>query len=123
MKISDDTKKKLKNLRTEENGLEKASLEDVLLWLLQDEEGDVGVKDAGAEAVPGPKKKRKILVCDALYTLELISERSGMLEYLTGFELSDVQLLTKRFQEVRIVVLVFCFFAWRGHAPILSLFF
>jgi len=39
-------------------------------------------------------------VRDPLYSLEILSEREGMLYYLTGFERSEVDLLVKRFQEV-----------------------
>jgi hypothetical protein len=109
MKVSSDTKKKLKNLMTEENGLDKASLEEVVLWLLKESAGADGGEDADGEAAPGPEKRRKIYVREPLYSLEILLERNGMLEYLTGFEVSEFQLLTKRFQEVRSVSQFFCF--------------
>ena len=47
-----------------------------------------------------PAKKRRIDVRDALYSLEILSERRGMLEYYTGFDRPAVDLLIKRFREV-----------------------
>ena len=40
-------------------------------------------------------------VREPLYSLEILAEREGMLYYLTGFERSEVDLLVKRFAEVR----------------------
>lgn len=48
-----------------------------------------------------PVKRRKINVREPLYSLELLSERPGMLEYYTGFDRSAVDLLIRRFSEVR----------------------
>ena len=48
-----------------------------------------------------PVKRRKINVREPLYSLELLSERAGMLEYYTGFDRPAVDLLTRRFSEVR----------------------
>jgi hypothetical protein len=59
-----------------------------------------------------PVKRRKINVREPLYSLELLSERAGMLEYYTGFDRSAVELLIRRFSEVRL---------WRTFFP-LSLF-
>ena len=46
-------------------------------------------------------KRRKINVREQLYSLEILSEREGMLEYYTGFDRSHVDLLVRRFSEVR----------------------
>lgn len=53
------------------------------------------------------KKKGNFDVRTPLYSLEILSERKGMLYYLTGFDRSEVDLLVKRFKEVKIVVM-FC---------------
>jgi hypothetical protein len=47
-----------------------------------------------------PPKRRKIYVQDALYSLELLTERRGMLEFCTGFDRPAVDLLIRRFCEV-----------------------
>ena len=107
MKISSGLKKKLENLRSEENELKKASLEEVVAWLLKGHGAAIGVDDAEDEPSLGPEKRRKLNVRTPLYSLEILSEREGMLYYLTGFERSEVDLLVKRFEEVKIVVL-FC---------------
>jgi hypothetical protein len=123
MKISTGLKKKLKTLRTEENGLEKASLEEVIAWLLKGHGATVDVEDAEDEASPGPEKKRKVNVRDPLYSLEILSEREGMLYYLTGFERSEVDLLVERFGEVRMSVIFFACSTLHAHAPLWCLLF
>jgi hypothetical protein len=69
-----------------------------------------GPQDDGEEESPSdnegedsgePEKRRKINVREPLYSLELLSERPGMLEYYTGFDRSAVDLLIRRFSEVR----------------------
>ncbi len=52
------------------------------------------------EDVGEPVKRRKIDVRPPLYSLELLSERRGMLEYYTGFDRPAVDLLIRRFSEV-----------------------
>jgi hypothetical protein len=107
MKISSGLKKKLENLKTTESGLDKASLEEVVAWLLERQDGAVGSEEPGSEESAGPGKRRKINVREPLYSLELLSEREGMLYYLTGFERSEVDLIVKRFGEVRKSLVVF----------------
>ena len=45
-------------------------------------------------------KKRKINVRAPLYSLELLADREGMLQYLTGFDRESIDLLTQRLGEV-----------------------
>jgi hypothetical protein len=80
-----------------------------------------GSQDEGEEDSPSnnegeddgePVKRRKINVREPLYSLEILSEREGMLEYYTGFDRSDVDLLVRRFSEVRrkcCFFFLFCF--------------
>ena len=104
MKISSGLKTKLENLKTTGNGLDKASLEEVVAWLLERQDGAVGGEEPGIEESAGPGKRRKINVREPLYSLELLSEREGMLYYLAGFDRSEVDLIVKRFGEVRRVL-------------------
>lgn len=62
------------------------------------EEGPASESDG--EGGIAPQKRRRIDVRDALYSLEILSERRGMLEYYTGFDRPAVDLLIKRFREV-----------------------
>jgi hypothetical protein len=123
MKISSGLKKKLKNLRSEENELEKASLEEVVAWLLKGHGVAIGADDAEDEPSLGPEKRRKLNVRTPLYSLEILSEREGMLYYLTGFERSEVDLLVKRFREVTIIAMFCMCPSLRAHAPPLCLLF
>ena len=59
-----------------------------------DDDGDDGGDDGR------PVRRRKLNVREPLYSLEILSERLGMLEYLTGFGRGDVDLLIRRLQEV-----------------------
>lgn len=61
---------------------------------------EVSSSGSDGEDVGEPAKKRRIDVRDALYSLEILSERRGMLEYYTGFDRPAVDLLIKRFREV-----------------------
>ena len=69
-----------------------------------DADDDAGMEEEEAQA---PQKKRKQNVRPPLYSLEILSDREGMLYYLTGFERSEVDMLVKRFGEVKIFGL-FC---------------
>jgi len=60
-----------------------------------------------------PVKRRKIDVREPLYSLDILAERPGMLEYYTGFDRAEVDLLIRRFSEVSLwlvffPLLVFC---------------
>ena len=61
---------------------------------------EVPSSGSDGEDVGEPAKKRRIDVRDALYSLEILTERRGMLEYYTGFDRPAVDLVTKRFREV-----------------------
>jgi hypothetical protein len=92
--------KTLKNKRE----INAKSIDDVIKWLLDkhldqgDADGSAGMEEEEAD---GPRKQRKVNVRDPLYSLEILSEREGMLYYLTGFERSEVDLLVKRFGEIQ----------------------
>jgi hypothetical protein len=60
-----------------------------------------------------PVKRRRIDVREPLYSLEILAERPGMLEYYTGFDRPTVDLLIRRFSEVRLerVFFLFCCYA------------
>ena len=104
------TAERLKDLKKNNPDIDASSIDDVVKWLLdkhmdqEDADGDAGLEEGEPD---GPQKKRKLDVRTPLYSLEILSERKGMLYYLTGFERSEVDLLVKRFEEVNIVVL-FC---------------
>jgi hypothetical protein len=53
----------------------------------------------------------------------ILSDREGMLYYLTGFERSEVDLLVKRFGEVKICGLFRSCSSLRGYVPLLCLLF
>jgi hypothetical protein len=52
-------------------------------------------------------KRRRIDVREPLYSLEILAERPGMLEYYTGFDRSAVDLLIRRFSEVSLRLVFF----------------
>jgi hypothetical protein len=56
---------------------------------------------------PGPEKRRKVLVAEALYSMEILRERHGFLEFLTSFDEPEIKLLIKRFSEVCCCVFFF----------------
>jgi hypothetical protein len=99
----------LKDVKKNKREINAKSIDDVIKWLL-DKHLDQGDADGAAgmeeEEADGPQKERKLNVRDPLYSLEILSEREGMLYYLTGFERSEVDLVVKRFGEV----LYFCLF-------------
>jgi hypothetical protein len=101
VEVTVDTREKLKKLK-EDNGAK--SIDAVITALLEEqqerEEADV-VEDLDQEEGDAPAKRRKIDVRDALYSLELLTERRGMLEFCTGFDRAAVDLLIRRFREVR----------------------
>lgn len=100
IKVSSETKEKLKDWKREYG----ASSLDELLQSLVMEGRDLGAaaaangddKDGEEELV----KRRKIDVREPLYSLDLLSEREGMLQCLTGFTRVDIDLLVRRFREV-----------------------
>ena len=67
----------------------------------QQQQGEAdGVERHDQEGADEPMKRRKIYVRDALYSLELLTERRGMLEFCTGFDRPAMDLLIRRFGEV-----------------------
>jgi hypothetical protein len=117
LKVSRETRALLKKVKKD---IDAKSI-DVVNWLL-DKHMDQGDADGSAgmeeEEAGGPRKQRKVNVRDPLYSLEILSEREGMLYYLTGFERSEVDLLVKRFGEVRMSVFIFSTLTLRVHAPL-----
>jgi len=120
------TLEELKKLKKNNRDIDAKSIDDVIKWLLGnhldhgDADGDAGMEE---EEAHGPQKKRKQNVRTHLYSLEIVSEREGMLYYLTGFERSEVDLLVKRFEEVKIFGLFCSCPSLRAYAPLLSLLF
>ena len=68
----------------------------------QAEVEEVPSSNSEGEDVGEPVKRRRIDVQEQLYSLEILSERRGMLEYYTGFDRLAVDLLIRRFTEVRL---------------------
>ncbi len=74
------------------------------------------------EDVGEPVKRRRIDVREPLYSLEILKERAGMLEYYTGFDRAAVDLMIRRFSEVSLnhvffPLLLFCQEASSGYGP------
>ena len=122
VKVSVDTKKKLKEWKKRFG----AKSIDALLQSMDPEEMDpeapAGASADEGEDVGEPVKRRKINVREELYSLEILSEREGMLEYYTGFDRPTVDLLIRRFSEVRLervffLLLSFCQEASCGYGP------
>ncbi len=101
LKVSQDTCSSLKKLKAESNA---KSVDAVIQELMSRPKGQVG-QDGGSgsekEGSGEPVKRRKIDVREPLYSLEILKERTGMLEYYTGFDFPGVELLIRRFREVR----------------------
>jgi hypothetical protein len=78
-------------------------------------------ENSGGEEDGGEERRRKINVREPFYSLEMLDERHGMLEYYTGFERPVVDLLIRRFSEVsgRITFFLSGCSAWRR--PLISL--
>ena len=101
MDVERDALGELKKLKADHD-LKTTS--DVVRMLLDHYHGRGDAPESEADEVEDddePVKRRKINVRDELYSLEILSEREGMLEYYTGFDRSDVDLLVRRFSEVR----------------------
>jgi hypothetical protein len=101
VEVSLETREKLKE-KKDELGLR--SVDAVVQHFLsgpQDDGEEESPSDNEGEDSGEPVKRRKINVREPLYSLELLSKRPGMLEYYTGFDRSAVDLLIRRFSEVR----------------------
>ena len=99
------------DLKEWKDGQGHKSMSDAIAALLRDAQGGAG--DDGDDGDDGenedvPRRRRKLNVRDALYSLDILSERVGMLEYLTGFERGEVDLLIRCLQEVIFHPLFFC---------------
>ncbi len=102
VEVSVDTREELKKLKAD---LEAKNIDAVINWLLgkHPDQGDAdGRASMEEEEADEPQERRKLNVRSPFYSLEILSERKGMLYYLTGFERSDVDLLVKRIGEVKI---------------------
>jgi hypothetical protein len=103
----------LKKLKAD---LELKTTSDVVRMLLDHYHGrgDAPESEENEDDDDGePVKRRKVDVREALYSLEILSERPGMLEYYTGFDRPAVDLLIRRFSEVSLsrvffLLLLFC---------------
>lgn len=107
VEVSLDTREKLKKVR-EDMGAK--SIDAVITALLNERQPQIDAdvaENSDQEEGPVPPKRRKIYVQDALYSLEVLSERRGMLEYYTGFDRSAVDLLIRVFSEVRTNIFFF----------------
>jgi hypothetical protein len=99
--IDHDVHEDLKKVKTD-NGLKKMG--DAVRVLADHYFGRVDTPESEeneGEDAGEPEKRRKINVREELYSLEILSERDGILEYYTGFNRSEVDLLVRRFSEVR----------------------
>jgi len=101
-------------LKKRKAALEVKSIDKLLRALLDmdQDHGDADGDDAASssssdEQQHAPRKQRKINVRDALYSLDTVSERPGMIESLTGFDRATVDLLVRRFTEVSICCVFF----------------
>ena len=108
--VKSGTLNKLQNLKTDTKA---KSIDAVLQWLIElvsGEEASVHAEEPEKDEAPGAPKRRKIYVAEPLYTMEILRERRGMLEYLTSFEYSDIQLLVRRLvKQARFFFRFFCF--------------
>ena len=76
----------------------------------------VGSDEDEVEDVGEPVKRRRIDVREPLYSLDVLAERPGMLEYYTGFDRAEVDLLIRRFSEVSIGLVFFPLLSFRHGA-------
>jgi transposase-like protein len=103
---------KLKKLKAENGAKSMDALLLSLLEQLSGEEASVHAEEPEQDEAPGASKRRKIYVADPLYTMEILRERQGMLEYLTSFDEREINLLVKRFSEVMQALFFFPFFCF-----------
>ena len=101
VEVSVDTREKLKKVKKDTSAKSIDAVINSLLNPHQDPRDEDVMEDDEQEEDPGAQKRRKVNVRTALFSVEILSEREGMLEYLTGFKRREIDLLTKRFEEVR----------------------
>ena len=112
VKVSDAVKDMLKAKKKE---LSLPSVDAVIQHLCASPpgSGDEGSASGSGDGDDGePVKKRRVDVREPLYSLEILKERLGMVEFYTGLELSAVELLIRRFREVSMRLSVFPFFTF-----------
>jgi hypothetical protein len=84
---------------------------DATIKALLDEAGhkaeDVLEPTSEEEPPEAAQKRRKINVQEPLYELEALCKRPGMLEYYTGLDRSQFDMLLERLSEVRNGLLLF----------------
>jgi hypothetical protein len=120
--VDHDVHGELKKLKVEHD-LKKMG--DVVRMLVDHYQGPglaVGSDEDEVEDAGEPVKRRRIDVREPLYSLEILAERPGMLEYYTGFDRPTVDLLIRRFSEVRLErvffpLLLLCQEASRVYGP------
>ncbi len=99
-------------LKEKKDELGLRSVDAVIQHFLEDSK-DEGEEDSPSnsegEDVGEPVKRRKVNVREPLYSLEILAERPGMLEYCTGFDRPAVDLLIRRFSEVGLSRMFFLF--------------
>ena len=114
IKVSSEMREKLKELKKRLS--DAKNMGDVINHLMNppgSEEHDSASVSEGAD-LPGQRKKRKINVQEPLYDLEALCKRPGMLEYYTGLDRSQLDMLLKRLNEVRNGLLLFFLFFLSG---------
>jgi hypothetical protein len=122
VEVSRETGEKLKEKKDE---LGVRSVDAVIQHFLsgpQDDGEEESSSDNEGEFAGEPEKRRRIDVREPLYSLEILAERPGMLEYYTGFDRPTVDLLIRRFSEVRLErvffpLLLLCQEASRVYGP------
>jgi hypothetical protein len=91
----------LQNLKIE---LKAKSLNDVIMDLVSSYRGKVAPVAPDRpeqEAIGGQEKKRKVRARPALFSLEILREREGMLHFYTGMELGTVTLIVEELKVSR----------------------
>ena len=100
----------------EEKELRGLKSVDATIKALLDEAGHKGedVLEPTSEEEPpeAAQKRRKIDVQEPLYDLEALCKRHGMLEYYTGLDRSQFDMLLERLSEVRNGLLLFVVFSF-----------
>ena len=111
VRVSEATKAELEKLKKSKG---HRSVDAVIATLLgingkqEDADGDDAASSSSSdEEQLAPRKQRKLNVRSALYSLDTVSERPGMIELLTGFDRATVDLLVRRFTEVSICCVFF----------------
>ncbi len=90
-------------LKTKKAQLGLRSVDAVIQHLcanFRDEVEERSSSSSEGEASDEPARRRHINVREPLYSLEILGERDGMVEYYTGFDRPTVNLLIRRIQEV-----------------------